>query len=151
MGKLKISVVNDYGELSIGLNKMDDLISVFEEEYLSDQNYLVDLTIVNDKEIQFLNKTYRNKDIVTDVLSFADQEVKDLFPQLEDGIFLGEIVISYAQLERQAKELGNDEEREFYLLLTHGLLHLLGYDHIEPDDAKKMEAEEDKVLKKLFK
>lgn len=151
MGKLKVSVLNNYGELAFSLEKLDELSRIFEEYYLDEKDYKVDFTIVDDEEIQFLNKNYRNKDAVTDVLSFADQEVKDLFPVLEDDVFLGEIVISYPQVLRQSKEFENNEEREFYLLLSHGLLHLLGHDHMESEEAEKMEKEEDKILKLLFK
>ena len=151
MGKLNIVLVNEFGDLSIDLDKLESLAKIFVEFYLENKDYTVDLTIVDDEKIQFLNKNYRDKDVVTDVLSFADHEVKDLFPELTDDIFLGEIIISYPQVQRQGKEFKNGEEKEFYLLLSHGLLHLLAYDHIEVDDALKMEKEEDRILKRLYK
>lgn len=151
MVELKLDLFNDYGEISVDLTKIDNLLGIFERNYLGKGKFYFDLNIVGDEKIKELNKTYRGKDVVTDVLSFADGEVNDVFPETGDEKYLGEIIISYPQMLRQAEELKNDQDREFYLLVSHGLLHLLAYDHINEEDAKKMEAEEDRILNELFK
>ena len=103
----------------------------------------VSLTFVNDKFIQQLNKRYRGVDSPTDVLAFAMQEGS--YAEINPGL-LGDVVISVDTAERQAKELGHALERELAILLIHGLLHLVGYDHIEPSDAKLMRSKEEKIL-----
>lgn len=150
MKKLEIEVLNNYGKVEVDLKYLDKLETVFQEYLKSDKNTL-DLTIVDDKTIQKLNKEHRNKDAVTDVLSFANAEVKEDFPQIDDNTFLGEILISYPQIKRQSEENKIDLKKEFYLMIIHGLLHLLAYDHIEDSEAKIMEALEDRLLLELFK
>lgn len=150
MKKLEIEVLNNYGKVEVDLKYLDKLEAVF-QEYLKSEKNTLDLTIVDDKTIQKLNKEHRNKDAVTDVLSFANAEVKEDFPKLSDTVFLGEILISYPQIKRQSEENNIDLEKEFYLMIIHGLLHLLGYDHIKDDEANIMEALEDELLLELFK
>lgn len=98
----------------------------------------VSVTLTGDAEVRRLNKKYRKKDKTTDVLSF------------EGGMGdLGDIVISIPQTRRQAKENGKSERKELAMLLVHGTLHLLGYDHIKPKDAKVMLPLQERILKKL--
>lgn len=105
----------------------------------------VELSIVfcDDAFIHPLNRDYRGKDRPTDVLSFAQREGDFAFD--EDPI-LGDVIISLETTERQAKERGHSKERELQILLIHGILHLLGYDHIEDDEAEIMEAKEQEIL-----
>jgi len=96
------------------------------------------VTLTGDAEVRRLNKRYRKKDKTTDVLSF------------EGGMGdLGDIVISMPQTRRQAKENNKSERKELAMLLVHGTLHLLGYDHIKPKDAETMLPLQDRILKKL--
>ncbi len=99
----------------------------------------ISIVFVNAKTMQRLNGNYRGKDRVTDVLSF----------NLGDDPFLGEIVISYDQARRQALELKHPVRNEIVFLIVHGLLHLLGHDHDQPSDAKKMFAIQEKILDRL--
>ncbi len=97
----------------------------------------ISLAFVSDKKIKELNKSYRKKNSVTDVLSFG-----------LDGES-AEIVISYQQAKRQAKEQGHSTRNEIVFLIVHGLLHVQGHDHEKPSEAKKMFGLQEKILKKL--
>ena len=106
----------------------------------------VELTIrvVDTDESQALNRTYRDKDRATNVLSFA----ADL-PEGIDLPLLGDIVICAPVVEREAAEQGKDLEHHWAHLTVHGVLHLLGHDHQNDDDAQEMEAIEIRVLADL--
>jgi probable rRNA maturation factor len=92
----------------------------------------VSIALVSDRRIRGLNRTYRRKDYVTDVLSF---------PATPNGGFLGEIVIARGAARRQAREARHSELTELRVLALHGLLHLLGYDH-ETDRGRMGRVEE---------
>lgn len=112
--------------------------------------------IVDDERIQQLNREWRGYDEPTDVLSFGlserskpavDDEVLFPFPAPQDDIVhLGEVIISYPTAERQAAEHSRPLEMELRHLLIHGVLHLLGYDHAEPDEERAMRAREQALL-----
>lgn len=113
-------------------------------KHLDVKNPLLNVVIVDNKKIQEINKKYRNKDAVTDVISFAFEEVSDV--DYEDVRFLGEIYISYERCKEQASDFGHSVRREFCYLAVHGLLHLLGYDHMVEEDKKVMRALEEEIL-----
>lgn len=96
------------------------------------------VVFVDDKEIQRLNRLHRGKDSVTDVLSFSYRDAR------EEHESLGDIVISYPQLVRQATD--NDLELEVVDLVVHGVLHIFDYDHEKPEDAKRMFPLQDAVV-----
>jgi len=110
------------------------------------------LLITDSKTIQKLNRIYRGEDKPTDVLAFemtsdVDKEPELPFVSAPNGIkHLGEVVISYPQAEKQAQEQGHGVTRELALLIVHGILHLLGYDHELPADEQKMRDKENKIL-----
>lgn len=107
------------------------------------------IIFVNDQQIRELNRIYRKKDRATDVLAFAQREGK--FADPEDPI-LGDIVISVESAQRQAKERGRSLEQELDLLLIHGILHLLGYEHeFGGRQAQKMRAKEKELWNKIQK
>ena len=108
----------------------------------------VDITIVDDEEIHQLNRDYRNVDRPTDVLSFALDEDDEDEPELMEGQphLLGDIIISAETATRQAEEFGHGLEREIVYLAVHGLLHLLGYDHMVEADKVIMRAKEEEAL-----
>jgi probable rRNA maturation factor len=125
----------------------------------------ISLAIVGDGRIRKLNKIYRGRNRVTDVLAFGDKSVltylAKAFPRLKkgkdlefvnppDGIKrLGEVIICYPRAKKQAKQLGHSLEKELTILLIHGILHLLGYEHeLGGQEAKEMEAIEDRILNK---
>ncbi len=103
------------------------------------------LKITGDEEIQTLNRDYLGKDAPTDVLSFPVP-----FDDPESGIpYLGDIIISLPTASRQAESGGHAVEEEIKLLLVHGILHLLGYDHATPEEKAAMWALQDKILTQL--
>ena len=113
----------------------------------------ISVTFVDDDEMQRLNRSWRGIDRVTDVLSFECDSPfdEDLVRSLPEGesVELGDIVIDPVQIARQAPGFGNSAEDECRLMLVHGLLHLLGYDHIDEADAVVMEGLEDEILREL--
>lgn len=110
------------------------------------------LLVTDSKTIQKLNRIYRGENKPTDVLAFEmtsgmNQEPELPFVSAPDGIkHLGEVVIAYPQAEKQAQEQGHGVTRELAVLIVHGILHLLGYDHGVPEDEQKMRDKENKVL-----
>lgn len=104
----------------------------------------VDLTIVNNEEIQKLNKEYRGKDYATDILSFdfGNDGLYDTLP----FVHLGELVVSYEKVIAQANEFNHSVKREFCYLFTHGLVHLMGYDHEEENERVEM----NKIVDEIF-
>jgi probable rRNA maturation factor len=111
------------------------------------------LVITDSKTVQKLNRTYRGKDQPTDVLAFhmspdTIQESELRFIGPPDGVrHLGEVVISYPQAVKQAQEQGHSVAEELALLIVHGVLHLLGYDHELPEEEQQMKARENEILK----
>ncbi len=104
--------------------------------------------IVDDEEIHTINRDYRNIDRSTDVISFALEDNEQFYVE---GMprSLGDIFISYDHAIAQAKEYEHSIFREMCFLFTHGLLHLLGYDHMEEDDEKEMFGLQKEILDKL--
>lgn len=118
----------------------------------------VSLNFVSEDEILNLNQQFRNIDKKTDVLSFPnlnkkyDQKLSEFDGErnFDDGLlFLGDIVICKKVAYAQAKEYGHSKKREVCFLALHGLLHLLGYDHIESDEEKIMNETAEKILASL--
>lgn len=128
---------------NVDVEELDKVIK-FACNHLKIENPLLNIVIVDNKKIQEINREYRNKDAVTDVISFAFEEVDDV--SYEDFRFLGEIYISYERCVSQASDYGHSVKREFCYLAVHGLLHLLGYDHMVDEDKKIMRALEEEIL-----
>ena len=123
---------------------------VAELEALSPQTE-VDITLVDDAAIHELNRTYRGIDRPTDVLSFALDEGEEE-PEVDDDEIehlLGDVIISTPTAVRQGEEYGHGLEREMTYLAVHGMLHLLGYDHMEEKDKLIMRKREEEVLRRL--
>ena len=102
-----------------------------------EDNYDLSLIICGPITIRRINREYRNIDRVTDVISFALLDDEDDI-QYEEKIELGDIFINRDKVISQAKEYNHSIKREFVFLFVHGLLHLLGYDHMNSKDEKKM-------------
>ena len=120
-----------------------------------DSEVELSLLITNNETVRELNQRYRGIDEPTDVLSFALTEGEpDNCPFITppDGVLhLGEVIISYPQAVRQAEGAGHKVDQELALLIIHGVLHLLGYEHDEPDREKEMRELEEKVLSEVEK
>jgi len=99
----------------------------------------ISVAFVSEKEMKRLNKTHRGKNSVTDVLSF----------RLDNEDYMGELVLSYEQAARQAKEMRHSVRDEIVFLLVHGVLHLHGFDHEQELGAKEMFALQTKILVRL--
>jgi probable rRNA maturation factor len=111
----------------------------------------IGILVTGQEKIRRLHKEYLGEDEPTDVLSFAMREKGPadapdfIFPE-GDAAHLGEVIISYPQAEMQAAEHRHTVKKEVAILLIHGILHLLGYDHDEPERRKKMLAREKTIL-----
>ena len=112
-----------------------------------DSDYDVSLIIVDPQKIQELNREFRSIDRPTDVITFA--EIDGDGDDFEDELYLGDIFVNRAAVYDQAKEYGHSVKREFCFLFVHGLLHTLGYDHMEKDDEKVMFDLQKKILEDL--
>ena len=109
----------------------------------------VSVTFVDEERIRELNAAWRAVDQVTDVLSFpCDDPADDMLP-FDEPVELGDIVLCPAQIERQAPSFGMTPAAECRIMLVHGMLHLLGYDHMAEDEAFAMEERERVVLRTL--
>ena len=109
------------------------------------------ITLTNNEEIHAVNKEYRDVDRPTDVLSFPmyeREEIELLKSKKQDDVeeILGDIIISIPKVIEQAEEYGHSYERELAYLTTHGMLHLLGYDHMIEEEKKEMREHEETVL-----
>lgn len=112
-------------------------------------NYLLEVSIVDEDEIKAINNEFRHVDAVTDVLSFPFDDDTLLYGEDDEPfIHLGSILICAPRAIVQSKEYEHDEEREFSFLFVHGLLHLLGYDHETPEEEAEMFALQDKIIGK---
>lgn len=109
----------------------------------------ISLTFVHNEEIQQLNREYRDKDAPTDVISFPMQEKKegemDIIGEMLPPV-LGDIIISVDKAKEQAADYNHSMERELGFLTVHGFLHLLGYDHMNEEDEKKMFRKQESIL-----
>lgn len=119
------------------------------------KNGEVSITLTDNEYIQKLNREYRNIDSPTDVLSFAfaDSDEPEIIPdeavENTDYEMLGDIIISIEKAEEQAQEFGHSLKRELSFLTVHGMLHLLGYDHMDEEERQEMEEEQRYVMGKL--
>lgn len=119
----------------------------------------IELSFVGEEEIQRLNRELRSIDKVTDVLSFPALDLergqaikKAEYPyeiDEEGRLLLGSIAICIKRAKEQAEEYGHSYERELHYLIVHGIMHCLGYDHMEESDKAQMREQEEKILNKL--
>lgn len=114
----------------------------------------VDISVIGDRKMKALNKEFRGQDKTTDVLSFSfelEGKDKDKFVNPPDPKYLnlGDVIISYPELLRRAARENTLVDEMLNLLVTHGTLHLLGYDHEIPSEASVMEKLEDQILSQI--
>ncbi len=149
-------------ELDIDYTKLADKVA---GQILKSENcpyeVSVNLILTDNEEIKNVNSQFRSVGAPTDVLSFpmipfpapADYsfvEGKDIYFDLDTGeLLLGDVMISVDKVYSQAEEYGHSTEREFSFLFAHSMLHLLGYDHMEPEEAAVMEKKQSEALKEL--
>jgi probable rRNA maturation factor len=122
----------------------------------------INVLLTDNEGIREFNKEYRDIDRETDVLSFPnldfeqpgdfeiDEDMEaDYFDPDTGELILGDIIISVDKVEEQAQSYGHSKKREFAFLVAHSMLHLCGYDHMEPEEAAVMEAKQEAALTKL--
>lgn len=143
MKKMNYEITNLTDEI-VQIKLIEDLINLTGKK-LDVKNSIVEIILTDDKRIHEINKLYRGVDRATDVISFAFQDTFDVLAN--DIVNLGEIYISLDKAKAQAKEYGHSFERELGFLTVHGLLHLLGYDHMNKDDEVEMFAIQEEILK----
>ena len=138
---MEVTIQNKTGKM-VHLNKLVETArSVIGSELDSLPEGDLNIILTDDKEIESLNEDYRHKEGPTDILSF------------EYGLsekVIGDIVISLDTIERQAKEFGETFEEELIYILIHGVLHVLGYDHIDDADAEIMDEKHDKYFNQFL-
>ena len=128
---------------SIDIQFVKDLLE-YALKYKKLNNVIFNIIFVDNKEIRKINKQYRNIDRETDVISFALEDTKDI--DLFVGRVLGDIYISIDKIKSGAKEYGHSEKREMAFLIIHGLLHLLGFDHMTKEEEEIMFKEQELIL-----
>ncbi|MFV0519353.1 MAG: rRNA maturation RNase YbeY [Lachnospirales bacterium] len=151
-----MDILFDYDEVyedivSLKFN-FDDLANRVVKEVLKYEKILFDIevsiTVVNNEEIQILNKKHRNKDYPTDVLSFPMYTSFGNFSS-KDKVVLGDIVLSIEKAKEQSISYNHSLEREVGFLIAHSMLHLLGYDHLVEVEEKIMIKKQEDVLNNI--
>ena len=129
------------------MQEIDDLLQYAASHLDLPEDTEMSITFMDNNEIQEINRVYRNKDMPTDVISFAleeegEDELSIIFDEeFDDSQFprnLGDLMISVERANEQAEEYGHSVDRELGFLALHGFLHLNGYDHMTPEDEKVM-------------
>ena len=130
------------------ISEIKNAIEIISELY-DLKNFSISITLTTDEIIHSLNKNYRGIDRPTDVLSFAFHESDE--PQILNSEIdeLGDIIISVERAKIQSEDYGHSFKREIIFLTVHGMLHLLGYDHIEESDRIEMESEQKFIMERL--
>jgi len=149
---MDIALFDDYNQLTEEESAwMTDLLQFSATKLAIPDHAEISVSIVTNDKIREINREYRQKDSVTDVISFALEDEDDIFSSLdmdEEDIprDLGDIFISYDKAVEQAKEYGHSTKRELGFLLVHGFLHLKGYDHMTEEEEKEMFSLQERIL-----
>ena len=127
------------------LKEIDELNDYIEYlfNYMNIKDSVISIIIVDNDYIHKINKEYRGIDRETDVISFALEEGETIDEPVKT---LGDIYISIDRVYEQAKEYGHSIKRELFFLVTHGFLHLLGYDHMNKEDEEEMFSLQEEIL-----
>ena len=133
---MKMMKINLFNETNHTIKPFKKIINTIFKHV--DESFEFNVVFVSDEKIKMLNGTYRGIDKVTDVLSFPEEE----------GTYIGDVFISIDQATRQSLEYNHSLDREIGFLVTHGYLHLLGYDHQTPEEEQLMREAQETLLKK---
>ncbi len=141
---MEIEVFNETNEkLDTEIKELKELLeNICRDEKLD--NVVFNVIIIDNAKIKEINRTYRGIDRETDVISFALEDDKTF--NFEDVRILGDIYISIDKARSQSEEYGHSFKRELSFLAVHGLLHLLGYDHMTKEDEEVMFKKQEEVL-----
>ena len=145
---MDINIINQSGEATWTRYKKDFLRIADKtmEIVKGNKEACASLIFVTPEAIHEINRSYRQIDRPTDVISFALQDSEDDYEVMEDEEELGDIFINVEAIRTQAKSYGHSVRREVCFLFTHGLLHLLGYDHMNEADEKIMFSLQEEIL-----
>ena len=160
-----ISYVENETDISFEFNEKQ-IVEMLMDEVLTMENCpyeaQVNLLITDDQGIREFNRDHRNIDKATDVLSFpmiefenagdfsvVENHEADYFDPESGELLLGDIILSADKIIKQAEEFGHSIKREFAFLVTHSLLHLCGYDHMEDEERTLMEKKQNEILDKV--
>ena len=145
---MSVLLRNDHPDINIDCTDIENIIEKV-MDHLGCQNTEVSILLTRDKDIRLLNKEFRCIDQTTDVLSFPPNRDDD--PSIPGENFLGDIAVSLDTAKTQANEHGLALKEEIVLLLIHGILHLLGYDHeVSEQEEKKMRSKTRELFKLAF-
>ncbi|WP_278902110.1 rRNA maturation RNase YbeY [Dolosigranulum pigrum] len=140
-----VELYDEQQTLTDELTQMVQDVLAYAADYLElEENCAMSVIIVGNEEIQNINREYRQKDAVTDVISFALEEsvAEDDFPAIQEVMDesreLGDIFVSFQRAQEQAVEYGHSFKRELGFLVVHGFLHLNGYDHMTDEEEAEM-------------
>jgi probable rRNA maturation factor len=144
-------VVADDVDLAQQPARLEALIASIVSRELGPGEYVISLHLVGDAAIRELNVEHRGQDAHTDVLSFPLHDPNGMRFVLPPGVpaNLGDVVVSYPRVLAQAQEFGHSLERELAYLVAHGVLHVLGYDHEDEADRRRMRQQEEAALAPL--
>lgn len=132
---------------TINRKTIDNILNIISKIVVKKQNWILNIVFLDSLSIKKLNKEYRKIDKTTDVLSFHYFED---FTSLKKGDIAWEIILSEQKIVSQAKEYWLWEEKEFYKLVIHSILHILWYNHELDDEYKIMQTLEDEIWEELF-
>lgn len=144
---MEILIKNQQKIIKINQRKIREIIKKVLQQLKTNEQIEVSILFTTDKFIKSLNEKYRGINEPTDVLAFSLQEGILKSPEVDENKLLGDIIISTETAQRQAHILNHNVEKEIIILLIHGLLHLIGYDHERDIDNKIMRKREDELLK----
>lgn len=136
-------IINETDQNNIEIEELKKIVE-YTLKYQKVENSILNVIIVNEDKIRELNKNYRNKDSVTDVISFALED-DDTFIKTDIRV-LGDIYICFKRAMEQAINYNHSLKRELSFLTVHGILHLLGYDHMNEKDEKVMFELQERIL-----
>lgn len=139
-------------KIPLGFNKSlaTKLVGATRQELKIKKDWEITVMVVSPAYIKKLNQKYRHKNKVTDVLSFSQQEGASMILAGQKEIYLGDIILCFDQIKKQAKIFKHSLKHEFSLLLIHGLLHLLGHDDKTQKQYEVMAKIQDKVLANIY-
>jgi len=140
-------ILNNKPSFDVDKKIIDDIFKNISNNIPEIQNGTLTIVFLDDDSIQNLNKTYRNIDKTTDVLSF---HYYDDFSELTPEEIAGEIILSETKILAQSKEYWLWNQKEFYKLLIHSILHILWYDHEQDHDYEIMQAKESLIWQEVF-
>lgn len=134
------SIIDEYG-FNEDYSYLNEMLDIAIDNLKTDGTFTI--IFIDDDKMHEMNLKYRGIDRTTDVLSFALNDNETIEEEIN---VLGDIFISIPKMKEQAGEYDHSEKRELSFLAIHGLLHLLGYDHMEPEDEKVMFSKQEEVL-----